>query len=390
MTIHNLLLLAVLAAALGCSATETEDPRETTPGNTAIANLNARIDGVAAAYERTESLDFASTLVDLWLTRSQYLGSYSDLEAARALIVSLRETRGTDARVLLMGARVHSARHEFARALDDLRAAAQLGVESPSLEATIFLARGEKLDEVLATREAAYRARPSFGNTTSLAAAHAALGHFDEADALFAEAVASYLDVSPLPLAWTSFQRGVMWAEQADDPDRAIAHYREAVRLVPDYVVANVHLAELEAQRGQLDLALYRLEEVAEWTEDPEPGGLLSELLAETQPDIAAAHAHLAASRYQQLMDEAPLAFLDHASELFAGPGPARDPQRAIALALSNLEHRWNARAFIVALGAAGAADDQPLVCDLVSRSSTTEGVNLNLNRLRLEASCPR
>jgi len=54
-----------------------------------------------------------------------------------------------------------------------------------------------------------------------------------------------YRDVSPFPIAYVAFQRGVMWAELANAPERALPLYREAVERLPGYVVANVHLAEL-------------------------------------------------------------------------------------------------------------------------------------------------
>ena len=46
------------------------------------------------------------------------------------------------------------------------------------------------------------------------------------------DALATYRDVSPFPLAWIAFQRGVMWAEMADRPDLARPLYEEAVRRV--------------------------------------------------------------------------------------------------------------------------------------------------------------
>lgn len=169
-----------------------------------------------------------------------------------------------------------------------------------------------------------------------------------------------------------------MWAEVADEPLRALALYRDAVRILPDYVVATVHLAELEHELGQTDNAIERLASISAWAEDPEPLGLLAELLSDEDPDQADALTVEAVERYDRLLAAHRLAFADHGSEFFSGIGA--DPDRALALALSNLANRNGERALLVALSAAQGTDDEALACQLAA-SAEPDATNVHLRR---------
>src|SRR5690606_35638155 len=113
---------------------------------------------------------------------------------------------------------------------------------------------------------------------------------------------------SPFPIAWVSFQRGVMWAEHAGKPEKALPLYREAVALLPQYVVANVHLAELEHEAGKAEEAKKLLSSVLSSDGDPEPASVLSELLESSDPAQAAKYAEQAKQRYEALLKRYPLA----------------------------------------------------------------------------------
>jgi tetratricopeptide (TPR) repeat protein len=188
--------------------------------------------------------------------------------------------------------------------------------------------------------------------------------------------------VSPFPVATLTFARGVMWAEQANDPRRAQPHYVEALRRLPEYVVANVHLAELIAASGQRDQAIERLRQIVDHTADPEPAGKLAELLLERDAHDPAAAALLerARSGYGRLLERHRAAFLDHASEFFRGPG--RDPALSVALAQENLALRPTPRAFALAIEAAQAAGDPQLACQLVTTARPLEKRSRNLAEL--------
>lgn len=352
----------------------------TTSGEVAMRNLSSNIDAMRRALARTGSFDAASRLVDSLLTRARYTGSYSDFSEAQDLAAELtRDSRRFEP--LVLRARVRSALHDFSGAERDLTDAEALGADDISTpRSTIFLARGEQLDHVFATRSDALEVSRNFRTLSDMAAVTAVLGRFDEADALFVEALTVYRDVSPFAVAWVHFQRGVMWAEQADRPDIGRSLYERAVQILPDYVVANVHLAELEFLDGDVAQATARLEALHTLTEDPEPTGLLAEFIQLSAPTRASGLAADARRVYNDLLSRYPLAFLDHASEFFAGPG--QDPARSVRLALQNLDHRKNHRAYIVAIEAALASGQPSLACELADEATTLVGENENLTSL--------
>lgn len=380
--------LPLLFTIAACAGESPANPA-TTPGHAALTNLSAQITGVEGAYRRNGSTGLGAHLVGLRLSRSQFTGSYDDLGIARAFAEEMLAKHGERPNLLITHASVLSSQHDFEGAKRDLLRAEELGADVTRERATIDLATGEGYDELLDSRHRAHDAAPTFSNTTALAAIQAAWGNFTVADSLYQAAANDYRDVSPLPLAWIAFQRGVMWGEQADRPDLARPLYETAVQLLPDYVVANVHLAELEASDGDVNQAIARLERIAGTTQDPEPLGLLSELLADSDPTRAAALGREATRAYDTLLANYPLAFLDHGSELFAGPGPAHDATRALELAMTNLEHRRNARAFIVAIAAAQTHGNDSLTCSLARDAVHAEGKNINLANLLASMDCP-
>ena len=130
-----------------------------------------------------------------------------------------------------------------------------------------------------------------------------------------------------------------------------------------------MHLAELEAEGGQREVAIERLRRIVSTTEDPEPAGLLGELLLDSNPAEAAGFIEQARGRYNDLLARHPAAFADHGSEFFSGPG--NEPQRALELALANLERRPTERAYTVAIEVAHSAGEANLACELAQRSGT-------------------
>jgi len=151
---------------------------------------------------------------------------------------------------------------------------------------------------------------------------------------------------------------------------------------LPRYVVANVHLAELEIGLGQRDAAEGRLRSLAGQKEDPEPWGRLAELLLATSPGDPTALRLLAraAHRYDELLARHPSAFSDHAAEFFAGPGG--NPARAVALARDNLLLRQTGRAYLLAMQSAFAAGDTELGCGYLTQASEAARANRNLRAL--------
>ena len=338
----------------------------TTRGDVAVSNLNSQITGREVALTlRPNDVSAKTALVELLLARTQYLGTYADFDRAVAIArEAVNSGHQADEAATLL-ATVSSALHRF-KVARTLLTDIEPSRATTQLSATVSLALNDDLITLRTERQAALDRFRNFETLTGLAAVESALGRFEAADQLYLEALQTYGDVSPLPVAFVLFQRGVMWGESADRPDLALPFYREAVARVPDYVVANVHLAELEAESGQRGQAIARLRRIVDRTDDPEPAGLLGELLLDTEPEAAAAYIDRARASYDRLLSKYPAAFADHGAEFFIGPGA--DAERALALALGNLANRPTERAHQVAIEVAQQAGALAKACELAER----------------------
>jgi tetratricopeptide (TPR) repeat protein len=347
-------LLVVLSVAAGCKRDEpsvaTEPVYRTTAGAIALRNLEH-------STELAERQGRKEELLELLLMKSQFLGQHAALDRAAALAEEDPALRP----------RVDGALHRFADALPAL---------AGSRRATVLVALG-RAEEALAPLEEEARKRPSFESRSALATALAALGRFEEADRAYAEALASLRSTSPFPFAWVYFSRGVMWAERAGDDARGREMYRRALEHLPEYAVANVHLAELEVETDPR-AAVRRLEKVIETADDPEPLALLGELYVKSG-DVERGRAAIAKAkaRYEELLAKHPLAFADHAAEFFLGPG--EDAERAWSLAKLDLENRETERSLALAIRAARAAGEQAEACALVARAKAKRRTGVEL-----------
>ncbi|MEM9071997.1 MAG: hypothetical protein AAGE52_26055 [Myxococcota bacterium] len=338
----------------------------TTNGETALRNLDDAIASLARAYEASPSETFLAQRIAALLNRASYAGNYDDFAVALDESADYLERYPGSPEAHVTRSRVLSAVHLFREALAELDEAERLGWPASVLERsriTLELAVGTDAALLEPRARALVADQPEFANYNTLATVLANLGRFEEADAMYREAFTDFRDVSPFPVAFSFFARGVMWGEMANRPDLAKPLYEEAVRRLPSYSVGNVHLAELESEVDEGDEAVARLARLAEAVGDPEPAGLLSELT--TDPARAAELSGIAAARYDVLLSRHPEAFYDHGSEFFAGAG--NDPDRALQLALDNVALRPIPRAFIVAIEAATAAGDEEQVCTLAT-----------------------
>lgn len=366
--------------------------RATTSGELAARNLDSQIAAVSEQYERTHVTSMRSRLVALLHQRVSMLGTYDDF----LFLDDLTKAGVQDGDVASLQERALYLRavHRFAEAEALLDEAEERGVAPATLATdriTIGLALGRDPDVLVAAAETAAAADPSYATQVLLAGTLAAAGRYEVADEVYRDALAGYRDSSPFVVAWNAFQRGVMWAEAADRPDLGMELYREAVRRLPGYVVAQVHLAELEADAGQGDQALSRLRKLVQGgVQDPEPNGLLAELLNGDGQAAKEAEAALDESsvRYEVLLERHPEAFADHGSEFFSSVGG--DVDRGLALALFNLAKRENPRAYVVAIEAADAAGDRQAACDLTGASTRWDDRHVVLARLRRQQDCQR
>lgn len=331
---------------------EIEVGPRTTDGLIAERNLNAQIQGLRDAAQRDlAGLDVENALVDALLVRAQFFGTWSDFDEALERSDAQLRAHPDSGSAAELRARSLAAVHRFAEA----RGVLQSAPASPATDAALLTldeAVGGEPDLVLRAREGALeREGRTFSTLTALARALAQVGRFEEADAAYVEAAATYNDVSPFPVAWIAFSRGVMWGEVAGQPALARPLYEEALRRLPGYVVANVHLAELEAEAGARESATARLRGVLrDQLVDPEPVAVLGRIAGD---DEATGQAH---QRYEQALERYPEAVWDHGTEFYLSSG--NSPQRAHELATLNLALRPTERAHLLAIRAALAIED--------------------------------
>lgn len=353
-------LAAAVLAVEACDPAATEAHRATTSGVIAIENLG---------HQLAQAVEPASRIA-LLLAKSRFLGDYGALEEAAALAESL-PVNGDN---LLLRARARSAVHRFDDAFADLQGARRMGADARQVEAQaaiVSIATGHAA-EVLPRLEAEVAHRRGLAAHGALANAYAELGRYAEADREYVAAIEDLRSTSPFPYAWIHFARGLMWSEQAGDENRGEAEYAQALRYLPEFAAANVHKAELEMGRGELDSALIRLQPVAE--NEPEALALLGEIRSRIGDRRGAGDIAAAARRYAILLKRQPLAFADHAAEFYLGPGA--DPERAWQWARRNLENRATPRAFAIAIRAAAASGRD--ICGLMARmKSAFDGARL-------------
>jgi tetratricopeptide (TPR) repeat protein len=350
-------LVVVLAACSGVSQVhDIEGAHVTTAGAIAVANLDHQI------AQRRDDPDAG----ELLLARSRFLADYEALDRAS----TVAEARFATAGELVQRARTRGAVHRFADALADVAAAERAGAngdELAGLRASIFVAIG-RADEVVAQLEAGVARRPGFSSRSALANAYAAVGRFNDADHMYVAALADLDTTSPFPYAWIYFARGMMWAEHAGDPARGEAMYVRALRHLPEFATANIHLAELEVARGDLASSMARLERVVASSSEPEALALLGALHVRTGDPVRGRREIARAGQvFESLLARHPLAFADHAAEFYLGPGA--DPERAWLLAAQNLAGRETDRAIALAIQAARATGRHREACALVARA---------------------
>ena len=136
---------------------------------------------------------------------------------------------------------------------------------------------------------------------------------------------------------------GRMWMDE-DRLDDARRSFDAARCLVPDYAQAQGHLAEVEAELGEIDSAVASLRSLAASSDDPDYAAQLARILADVGRDDESRHwRRLAAERYDELLVRHLEAFADHAAEFYLAAGA--DPDKALRLARINLEVRNTPRA---------------------------------------------
>jgi tetratricopeptide (TPR) repeat protein len=342
-----------------------------TDGTIALLNLRAQIEALEPDVRLGHAtIETRAGLIDLLALRGLILGHIADCQRAQELAEQLVCDAGTDGRAFVARARTRAALHRFTDALDDVDRAERLSLDAETTNrerAAIFQALG-RYDEALAIRAVAANRRASFENVAALAGLYAETGKTDAAERLYAESRSQYAGVSPFPLALLAFQLGLMWINNGQLDD-ARTSFDAARRLVPAYAPAQGHLAEVEAELGEVESAVARLYSLALSSDDPDYAAQLARILEGAgRVDESRHWCRLAAARYDELVASHPEAFADHAAEFWLAAGA--DPKKALRLARMNLEVRQTPRAYDLLSRAVNATTTKTLAEDFGRQSA--------------------
>ena len=271
-----------------------------TDGEIAAINLESARRSAWARFARDPRLPGAAeTIVEHERLAAQFLGDLDALDRMDALASQFADVDHSY-RAALVQAEVASSAHRFAEARGHLARAALMGGPGEAIERqrlAIDQACGVELDAVLAARRRNAASSGRLEDLVPLGAVLADLERFAEAEAIYRQALYSYDDVSPFPLAWVCFQLGMLWGELAPIPDLddAALWYHRAIAYLPGYVKARVHLAEIYADQGDIGEAEALLLPALA-SRDPEVRWRLADVLV-TQGRFAEAETHLEAAR---------------------------------------------------------------------------------------------
>ena len=355
---------------MNTAADLTEVCRRATDGEIAVINLqSARRRSWSRFSDDPHRPGVAELIVEQESQVIQFLSDFNALDRLEILETQIVQAGLPPARRALVQAQVAAIRHCFDEARRYLAVAEDTGAEADlvnRLALSIDQACGARVDALLDTRRRIAAEADSLEELLPLGALLMDLNEFDEADKVFRHALRVYTDVSPFAVAQVCFQLGVLWGEAAPHPQTQVAGqwYRKAIGYVPAYTKARVHLAEICCACGGLDEAEALLMPVIR-SGDPEVRWRLADTLLE-KGDTADAqdHLHAAHCRFEELLQQYPLAFADHGAKFFAGSG--NDARLALDHARRNAANRPTLRAFELAHEIAVSAGDAAAASALV------------------------
>ena len=349
-----------------------------TDGTLALINHESILDRCWQTIDlHPDRLGIAAQLIDEEYRRSHFLGDASALDRLLTLSETLLQQGTESGEAYVLAAQIASLVHKFDQATQYLVQAKNLGAPAHSLlrqQLSIDHAIGHNWKDVFDTRLRLSVQSPNLQNLVALGALYAEMGLYQEAEDSYLRAIAEDREHSPFSLAWACFQLGVLFGETLEPAQPATAQYwyEQALSYMPIYRHARVHLAELHLDAGRLDTALNLLLPIQD-SEDPEVSWRLAQLY-EQKGEVHEASHYLARTHhsFENVLVRHELAFADHAVDFYLEEGD--NPEKALQLALLNLDNRATLRAFELSHEAALACGQQALVQSLADRAALQWG----------------
>lgn len=251
---------------------------------------------------------------------------------------------------LALLARTALAAHRFAAAHEDALALSGLAPERGEAWALLGEADFELGDYVAAERDTTELEKREPGTSAGeIARSRLAFIHGDRAEAArrLEVALATELERTPVRVettAWCRVQRGYL-AFSAGDFATAEGAYRAALVDWPGWYVAEDHLAEVLAAKGEVDEAVRRYRALAERVRRPELWQALGDLLeAAGRAEEAAAWREKALAAYLAEAEAGKAHYYHHLAGLYADV--RTKSAEAVSWARKDLETRQNVQAW--------------------------------------------
>lgn len=349
-----------------------------TDGDIAVNNLeSARRYSWSRFWRDPLRPGIAECIVEQEQLTAPFVGDMGALDRLDSLVQCLDRVEAESPRTTLIRAQIASMGHRFAEAkryLDEIGDWGELSEDANRLSLSIDQACGIDLEAALEARRWMAAKSRRLEDLVPLAALHADLREFDQADRIYQCALREYQGTSPFAVAWVCFQLGVLWGELIPEAQssRAEYWYQKAIEYLPCYVKARVHLGEIYLRHGRGKEAEGLLL-AAIPSGDPEVHWRLADVLAQRGRFAdAEAQMQIARSGFEALLEKHVLAFADHGAEFYSGSG--NDDRRAFELASINLVNRPTLRAFEQAYEAAVAAGESERAAQIVAAAEDRWG----------------
>ncbi len=346
-----------------------EDYR-TTSEQVYLGNLDARISEYERAMSGNPPASVPNQLASALYHRFKIIGKVEDAERAMALLDDAVRQEPDEASHRVLRAIVRSAFHRFAEAEADLAVAAKSGaapeISQQQREIDLALGRYDRLEAEFGT---ALPPTSDFYELVHRADLAVMQGDFDKVNVLMRAAQLEYRDVSPVPLAWLHVQRGIA-SLRFGDIASAKSFFASAHQRMPRYFLATEHLAEVETELRNFDVARKLYVDVIEQTGNPEFIAALAglESAAGNKAETARLNAE-AKSAFAALYARHPDAYAQHYAEFLLETG---DVEKALELAERNIGLRQDVGSWILLAQAAEAAGRDERACEAFRRVGAT------------------